>query len=96
MSDRLDLNAIFVDQYDKEHGGKSHKITLPNNTVHIRCEDPYGFWKISLEKGQLPEKFKGEYTTLTQAIRAAETWCSEKKLEPILPTKEERNGAGKV
>lgn len=93
---RLELNDIFHDAFDKENNGKSHKIVLPNNVIYLTSEDPYGFWKISLERGQLPEKYKGGYTSFSMALRDAETWFKEKKLEPILPTKEERQGEGKV
>jgi len=86
----LELTDIFIDEYDKHNNGKSHKITVSNNIIHIRSEDPYGFWHLSLDKGQLPEKYKGAYTHLSQAIRAAQTWTQEKKLAIVLPTKEQQ------
>lgn len=75
----LTLDDIFDPEYDKEHTGSKKKIELDGNTVHIETRDPYGFWHLSLEKGQLPEKYKGGYTTFTQALNAANEWLRNKK-----------------
>jgi hypothetical protein len=92
MTQRLTLNDIFVEEYDKANNGKAHKIVTTGNTVHFTSEDPYGFWRMTLDKGGLPAKYQGSYTTLAQAIQAAQAWITEKKLEVILPTKEEQDG----
>ncbi len=75
----LTFDDIFDDDYDKEHQGKYRKVEIENNIVHIRSEDPYGFWKISLQKGQLPEKLKGAYTSFDQALRDVNLWLKDKK-----------------
>lgn len=80
----LTFDEIFDDEYDKEHMGKYRKIELDGNTVHIKCEDPYGFWHISIAKGQIPEKLKGAYTSFDQALREVNVWLKDKK-EPYLP-----------
>lgn len=82
----LTFDDILDEEYDQEHMGKYRKIELENNTVHIRSEDPFGFWYISLQKGQVPEKLKGAYTTFDQALRDVNYWLKNKK-EPISFTK---------
>lgn len=83
----LTLDDVLDEDYDKEHMGKFRKINLDNNIVHIKCEDPYGFWYISLEKGQVPEKLKGSYTTFDLAFRDVKIWLANKK-EPYIPSLE--------
>ena len=79
------FDDIFDDEYDKEHSGKSRKIELDNNTININCEDPYGFWYISIAKGQIPDKLKGAYTSFDQALRDVNVWLKDKK-EPYIPS----------
>lgn len=33
------------------------------NKLYAKQTDPYGFWYLNLDKGQLPEKFQGAYST---------------------------------
>lgn len=80
----LDLNDILDDELDKEYMGKLRKIVMSNgNFVWIECRDPYGFWYISLEKGKLPDKLTGSYTTFDMALRDVNQWLRDKK-EPIV------------
>jgi len=81
------MDSILEEDYDKEHSGKIRRIKMDNgNIVYIECEDPYGFWKISLEKGQLPERLKGSYTLFDQALRDVNLWLRDKP-EPYIPSK---------
>lgn len=79
----LTLDDVLDEDYDQEHMGKFRKIEIEGNTVHIKCQDPFGFWYISLSKGQLPTKLKGAYTTFDQALRDVNTWLKAKK-EPLV------------
>lgn len=73
------LDSIFDVEYDKEHGGKYRKIEMDNgNVCHIKCEDPYGFWYISLDKGQVPNRCKGSYTSFDAALRDVNVWLRSK------------------
>ena len=78
------FDDIFDDEYDKEHMGKYRKIEIDGNTVHIKCEDPYGFWMVSVSKGTIPEKLKGAYTSFDQALRDVNLWLRDKK-EAYIP-----------
>ena len=44
---------------------------LANGTViTAHRTDPFGFWHLELDKGTLPEKFKGSYTSTHEIERA--------------------------
>lgn len=85
----LTFDDILDEDYDKEHQGKFRKVELENNTVHIRCEDPHGFWYVSLEKGQVPDFLKGAYTSFDQALRDVNIWLKNKKV-PYIPSAEKK------
>lgn len=42
--------------------------------IHLRAEDPYGFVKITFEKGPLPDILSGMYTSFVEAERAVQAW----------------------
>jgi hypothetical protein len=88
-TDRQDLtfDDVLDEEYDKEHTGKFRRVKIENNTIHIRCEDPYGFWKVSLEKGNLPDYLKSSFTSFDQALRNVNIWLKTKK-EAFIPSKE--------
>ncbi len=80
----LRLDDIFDEALDKEFMGKVRKIDLPNgNIVWLKCEDPYGFWYVSLKKGQVPENLKGAYSNFAVALNAVNLWLKDKK-DPIV------------
>lgn len=84
------LDDVLDDQTEFENGGRHRTIDIDNNIVNIKCEDPHGFWYISLKKGQLPEKLKGAYTSFDLALHDVNIWLKSKK-EPIssIPLKKE-------
>lgn len=47
--------------------------------VKQRLEDPYGFWWIGREKGQVPEELKGAYTSPDRAQEAVRVYLNKKK-----------------
>lgn len=54
------------------------KMNVADNdfVVKHRDDDPYGFWWISREKGQVPEDLRGAYTTVAHAQEAINTYLS--------------------
>lgn len=47
-------------------------VEYNNSQVLVRKdESPYGFWRLSLERGRLPEYLLGVYTSPAQASEAA-------------------------
>ncbi len=66
--------------------GRHRIYKLENgNKIHIKATDPYGFWYINLDKGQLPEKLKGAYTTLEMARKDIERYLAEKGRGELKP-----------
>lgn len=55
----------MLDEYhDPERDDPRTKvIDLGNNKLVMKRTDPFGFISVNLEKGQLPEYLKGNYTT---------------------------------
>lgn len=53
-------------------------IELENNKVYVKRDGQFGHWFINLDKGQLPQKYRGAYTGAPQALAAANRWISEK------------------
>lgn len=51
------------------------KIKLDKNVLTI-SQDPlhHGFWVMSLDRGSLPDKFKGRYTRKSAALQAAKAY----------------------
>jgi len=78
-----ELADIIDDEAEFENGGRLRTIEIDNNTVTIQSEDPYGFWRIKLKKGNLPDKLKGNYTSFDLALRDVNIWLQNKK-EPLL------------
>lgn len=55
---------MFDEHFDPERDDPRTKvIDLGNNKLMMKRTDPYGFINIHLEKGQIPEYLKGNYTT---------------------------------
>lgn len=54
-------------------------MNLHNNVVHVYKEGPYGMWFVRLEKGNLPDKLKGAYTSFYEAEKAVKYYYVEEK-----------------
>jgi hypothetical protein len=55
--------------------------TLPSgNKLNFERRDPYGFWSIHYDKGQVPAALKGNYTTYEQAKAAADRYLTEQAI----------------
>ena len=48
------------------------------NSVTFKCSDPYGFWTIHLEKGQVPHSLTGQYTTYEYAEKEMRAYLRSK------------------
>lgn len=51
---------------------------LGNNKLFMKRSDPYGFWSLSLERGALPDPFRGDYTTPSDAEKAVKSYLASK------------------
>ena len=64
------------DQFERKRS-----FALSNgNTLYAERTDPYGFWKLHLDKGQLPERYLGLYTTWDAVIQDVERYETDRKL----------------
>lgn len=79
------FDDIFDEEYDKEFQGKYRYLQHKDTKVHIRCEDPYGFWYVTVEKGSIPDFLKGSYTSFDLALKDVNRWLRNKK-EPYIPS----------
>lgn len=74
--------SLMVDELDidPERDEPNDKIwNLRYNKVRFEKRDPFGFWFISLEKGQFPEAMKGSYTSFDEATKAVKIWIHNKR-----------------
>lgn len=76
---------IFSDSFDPKRDLPKERVIAVDNGVafHITQEDPHGFWYVHREKGQIPAKLSGAYTTFQKAQAAVNLYISS------LPKKEE-------
>lgn len=44
------------------------------NKLYAKQSDPYGFWHLNLDKGQLPEQFLGSYSTFDAVVKDVERY----------------------
>lgn len=77
--------SFFIDEetdVDPEKDYPTYRVwNLPHNKLHFQREQQYGFWKMWLEKGRLPDRYCGLYTSYPEAKKAAEGYFSSKKLK---------------
>lgn len=60
-----------MDEYSyPTHSEKTRVIELDNNKVYLKQKDPYGYWYVNFDKGQMPENLKGAYTDYDYAYKS--------------------------
>ena len=96
------LDALLDDFINDAHTGPNdypavREIDLGNNNkLYVRKTDPYGFFKFSLEHGQLPNWIKGDYTSISETEKAIAKYIRERELSPpkdlgsIIPKEQKR------
>ena len=66
---------------DQTHAAEKefHTIDLDNgNRLSLVRRNPYGHIYLKLNKGNIPEKFSGAYTTVERALEASQKYQSER------------------
>ena len=70
-----------MDQFDLEGSdatrdlGRHRTLALENgNKVHFKCHDPFGFWTVNFDKGQMPDALSGHYTSFEYAEKAVRAY----------------------
>jgi hypothetical protein len=75
---------------DRDEAEVEKKLELPSGGVVVfRMYPPHGMWRIHFERGQTPERVKGDYTSYNEAKRA---WDAYYLTRPVLqkPSPKER------
>lgn len=73
--------SMYVDAMDfdpEKDSPSTRSIDLGNNKINLTREDPYGFWRISFDRGAVPVSLSGSFTTLDKALGAAKTYMANK------------------
>ena len=73
-----------------------HRVTiieLQHNHIRIKCNDPYGFWTIHYDKGQVPEGLRGQYTSHVNAMNALKPYLVKKLGEEAKKKVTKTNGS---
>lgn len=71
----------FVDFNGTEDLTNRRSVTIGDNKLNFTRTDPYGFWIISYEKGQLPRELTGVYTSFQNALKEAQSYIVKKQKE---------------
>jgi len=77
-----------------ETNTKRRVFELDGNKLIAIQSDPYGFWQLHLEHGQLPERFQGQYSYWDAVVKDVERYktlraqaTAEVQTRPVLRTK---------
>ena len=82
-----------------DNNGRHKVLYTYDNKVNFVSEDPYGFWRIYLDKGQVSKELAAQrFTTYSEALKAAEKFYADKNetlslvpfVKPVLETKKTR------
>jgi hypothetical protein len=57
------------------------EYTVGNNKLRLRRQDPYGFWTVSYERGAAPDVLSGQYTSVSEAEKAIQSYLDSKGRE---------------
>jgi hypothetical protein len=85
----------MMDHMTRDEPRQKTKYTF-NNKIHFKCTDPFGFWEVSLDKGELPMGIKNhKFTTYRHAYEAIRLFYNNKGEQlsdfpfekPVLDTK---------
>lgn len=74
------LNNILGDFTGDNSLGRARQVTLEDGTkLWVKASDPYGFWRVSYDKGKPDPKFDQEFTSFAKALAFIEGWSSTRK-----------------
>jgi hypothetical protein len=74
------LDDLYDDHVQENNMGRIRTIKTETCIITFKRTDPYGFWYISLDKGQLPENLRGAYSTFDKAFKDIDRYIAEKRL----------------
>lgn len=62
---------------DKDMANERTVILDNGNKIHMKRSDPFGFIAVNWDKGQMPAKLKGQFTSFDEARRAVDGYLAE-------------------
>lgn len=69
------------DQVGDKDLGRTRYFELENgNKLIAKQTDPYGFWRLNLDKGQLPQWLDQDFNEWSQVLKAVEIYGHQRKL----------------
>jgi hypothetical protein len=54
-------------------------IPVGKNILHAKRQDPYGFWTIHFERGEIPAELKGTFTSFPEAWKRIEVYLAKRQ-----------------
>jgi len=71
---------IFSEHFDPKRDQPKDRVVAVDNgaAFHIKQEDPFGFWRISREHGQIPASLDGQYTSYDKAKKAVDIYLNSR------------------
>jgi hypothetical protein len=64
-----------------EYNENLRSIPVGKNTLHARRDDPYGFWTMHFERGEVPDELKGTYTSFDQCWKRIQIYLNKKNID---------------
>ncbi len=78
------MAKLEVNTYDEDHQDPTRdysrviEFKFEGNILRAKRTDPFGFFKFSLDKGQLPKEYQGFYTDPFEVEKAATAYFQER------------------
>jgi hypothetical protein len=67
----------MLDQVEIQENLRS--IPVGKNILHAKRQDPYGFWTIHFERGEIPAELKGTFTSFPEAWKKIAVYLSKRQ-----------------
>lgn len=71
----------FTDKDPKRDLANLVIVKLKNNKIKIRQGGPHAWWYFRPDSGKLPAQYRGEFTSLDQALNAVRSFCGKQNWE---------------
>ncbi len=91
---------MTLNDYEQSEDNLRFWYLSNGNCLRATKSDPYGFWKLSLQQGQMDSAYAGDYSMWTELLEAITKYLNERNLtilpEPFVPPKLERKPVKEV